>query len=79
VSRELKNELESKSYVSEVEIQWSIEYDVEILLDTKLVEQLGLSINQVSQAVRAYNQNSPLWNYEVDGYEYDFRIQWERN
>ena len=41
------------------------------------MEQIGLTIAQITSTIRAFNQNQPLGNYEVDNLNYDFRIDGE--
>jgi multidrug efflux pump subunit AcrB len=44
-------------------------------VDQAKIEQLGLTLGQITNTIRAFNQNIPLGNYEVGELAYDFRIQ----
>lgn len=52
-------------------------FSYKVLVDKKKVEDLGLSIWQISNAIKSWNSNQPLWTHQVGIAEYDFRIQWE--
>ena len=53
------------------------EYDIHIKIDKEKMQSLGLTLWQISNAIRSTNKNQPLWSYELWGLTYDFRIQWE--
>ncbi len=73
----LKNKLEGKYGITDIDIQGSNDFDVEILVDKEKIEALWLSLWTISNAIRSHNRNIPLGQYEVDQLNYDFRIQWE--
>lgn len=77
-ARKIKYTLEGKGSINSINL-WSSDaiYDIYILLDRAKVEQLGLSLPQIAQAIRSFNKNQPLWNHSIDSLSYDFRIQWE--
>ncbi|HCB51184.1 TPA: hypothetical protein DEP21_01180 [Patescibacteria group bacterium] len=52
-------------------------YEIFVLLDKSKTEQLGLSLAQITQAIRVFNKNQPLGNHTVDTLSYDFRIEGE--
>lgn len=76
-ARTLQNKLEGTNGITTMNIVGDAAYDLQILVDKATIEELGISLSQVSSALRAYNQNIPLGQYEVDDLEYDFRIQGE--
>ncbi len=76
----IKNTLEGRWSIASVDIgslgdEGSA--DVRVLIDQHRLETLWLSIFQVTQAIRSYNQNQPIGNFEVGNKTYDFRIQAE--
>jgi len=76
-AHKIKQELEGKDNVTSIDINWTADYDIEVQIDRAKAQELGISLNQISSAIRAFNRNTPLGQYEVDELEYDFRIQWE--
>jgi len=78
-ARKLKYSLDGKWNINRIDLGWSDEniYDIYVLLDRAKVEQLGLSLQQIAWSIRAFNQNQPLGNHEIDSLSYDFRIEWE--
>lgn len=52
-------------------------FDIEVLIDDKKMQQLGLTIWQISQSIRAFNNNIPLGNHELGTLHYDYRIRWK--
>lgn len=78
-ARKLKYTLDGKGSINRIDI-WSTDdaiYDIDILLNKSKVEQIGLSLPQIAQSIRAFNQNQPLGNHDIDTLSYDFRIEWE--
>lgn len=73
----IKNELEGSNGVRKITVQWGEEFDLEVLIDRAVAQELNLSIGDISDAIRSFNRNVPLGQYAVDGLNYDFRIQWE--
>ncbi|HMY81060.1 MAG TPA: efflux RND transporter permease subunit, partial [Candidatus Absconditabacterales bacterium] len=51
------------------------QFDVQVLVDEKKMQQLGLTLGQVTQAIRAFNTNLPLGNHELGELNYDYRIK----
>jgi multidrug efflux pump subunit AcrB len=51
------------------------EYDIVLRLDQTMMEQIGLTIQQIAQIIRTTNMNQPLWRYEIDSKGYDIRIE----
>ena len=50
------------------------DYDVSVLLNQESMENYGLTVSQVVNAIRVYNQNLPLGNHELGDLSYDYRI-----
>ncbi|HRX63563.1 MAG TPA: efflux RND transporter permease subunit [Candidatus Absconditabacterales bacterium] len=89
--RELKANLEGQGTINRIDFNGSMNsvgmvnsdgdsfYDIEVLLNKQKIEDLGLSILQVRQAIQSRNSNQPLGNHTVGELSYDFRIQGELN
>ena len=56
---------------------WDDFYNIDVLLDKQKVQELWLSILQVSQTIKNRNSNQPLGNNTIGELWYSFRIQWE--
>jgi len=90
-ARKLKADLDGRGSINRIDIGWTTNgsanvviwgawnsnYDVQVLADKNKLEALGLTLLQVSQTIKSWNQNQPLWNHVVGDLAYDFRIQWE--
>lgn len=88
--RTLKENLEWKWGINRIDYDsamdmwlWNINsqsssfYEIQVLLDKNKVEELWLNSQIISQTVRAWNSNQPIWTHVVWNLWYDFRIQWE--
>lgn len=74
----LKNKLEnSTSLIWDIDISPSWEYEIQVLIDKKKIEKLNLSLASISNIIKSYNKNTPIWNYTIDKLNYDFRFDWE--
>ncbi len=51
------------------------QYDIDVLLDEKRLQQLGLTLGQVTQSIRNFNANLPLGNHTLGNFKYDYRIK----
>ena len=72
----LKSKLEWKYWISDIEIWWldnlrwwskwwwSTDYDIKVLLNKSLVEQLWLSIWVIANIIKIYNKDNPIWNFK---------------
>ncbi len=87
-AREIQNALEWQSWISEIEIWWAgwdafgwwnneSDYEIKVLVSKQKLELLWLSLGDIASTIRAFNQNAPIWNYTLWGFDYDFRFQWE--
>lgn len=77
-SLELKEKLEWKNNITDVKITPNPEYEILISLDKTKIENLWISMNAISQVIRNYNKNTPIWSYSLWDLQYDYRIIWER-
>jgi len=55
--RQVKNDLEGETGIAEVEVKGGIEEEIQILVDSQRLNNLGLSIDAVSSALSAQNIN----------------------
>lgn len=72
-----KKDIKGKWGILDVKIDWissDSDYDVSVLLDKSKVEDYGLTISQIVWQIRAYNNNTPLWNHSLGILDYDYRI-----
>jgi len=88
-SKLLKNKLEWKNGISEIEIWWldnlkwssvwgwGTDYTIEVLLDKTKIEELWLSIIDISNTIKANNKDTPIWNFKVGELSYDFKFDGE--
>ena len=53
------------------------EFVLEVVVDETITQELGLSLQRIWQSIRAFNANTPLGQFEVDGLNYDFRVAGE--
>jgi len=87
-ARQIQNTLEGTSWIAEINI-WGAgagldqsasdteDYEIKVLVSKDKLELLGLSLSNIANTLRSYNQNTPLWNYTVWGLNYDFRFDGE--
>ena len=73
----IQSQLEWKWAITTIDVEWWVDYEIEILVDKWQVETLWISISQISQTIRSFNRNQPLGNYEIGSLSYDFRINGE--
>ena len=87
-AREIQTVLEWKNGIASIDIwgSWadpfggwssSSEYDIQVLISKEKLELLDLSIAQISNTLRSYNKNTPLWNFTIGDLNYDFRFDGE--
>ena len=50
------------------------DFDVEVALAPKQLEQYGLTVSDVTNQIRQYNQNLPLGSHPIGDRNYDYRI-----
>lgn len=61
--------------VSKVDIAWGEEYEYRLLVDQASAEEYGLTPALIAWVIRSSQQNIPLWSYQIENLNYDFRIQ----
>jgi len=82
-ARVIQNALEWTSWISEINIGSALsssdvsDFDIKVLISKEKLELLWLSVSGISNTLRSYNKNTPLWNYEVWDLNYDFRFDGE--
>ena len=90
LAKKIQKELEGKWGIVSIDIGsgisgWAVgwgggnteDYDIKVLLSQERMELLGLTIQEVSSKIRAYNRNTPIGNYTVWDLNYDFRFDGE--
>lgn len=75
VAVQIKDLLGSTPGVSKVEIQWSEDYEYRLLIDQTLAAEYTLTPAMIASVIRSSQQNIPLWSYQIDDLNYDFRVQ----
>ncbi len=76
-ARQVRDELEWRWGIANIDVVWTADYDYKISINQDEIDTIGLSINDVSDVLEAYHTNTPLGNYTVENFDYDFRIEWE--
>jgi multidrug efflux pump subunit AcrB len=72
-----RKEIISKWSIVDVKVEGVNEdndFEVSVLIDKAKLEQYGLTVNDVAQQIRQYNQNLPLGDHPLGGLSYDYRI-----
>jgi len=72
---QIKDILISTPWVSKADVKWSEDYEFRLLIDQSAAEEYGLSAASIAWIIRSSQQNIPLWSYQIDALNYDFRIQ----
>ena len=49
-------------------------YELVLRVDDVALQEMGLTVQQIAQSIRAANVNQPLWRFEIDTLWYDVRI-----
>jgi hydrophobic/amphiphilic exporter-1 (mainly G- bacteria), HAE1 family len=55
-------------------IQDDNDFDIQVLLDKWKIESLWLTVWDITNQIRAYNQNLPLWSHDLGDLAYEYRI-----
>ncbi len=89
-AQSLKSKIEWKDWITSIDILWSADwsvqtwwsskdalFDIEVILDRNKLENIWLSLNALSNIIRANNKNQPIWTFNIEKLNYDFRINWE--
>jgi len=73
----LKDILEKNSLIEEVVIQWAWEREIYVDLDPLKIRQFNLSSSDVINALKSANKDYPVWNFDIQWFEYNLRIAWK--
>lgn len=88
-AQELKSALDGKWGIASIDLGWvsssradasssSIaDYDIQVLLSKPKIEELWISLRDISNTIRAFNKNTPIGSYTIWELSYDFRFQGE--
>ncbi len=86
-SQIIKANLEWSNWIASIDLWWAnlkmwasstaSDYEIKVLLDKDKIEQLWLSIWEISSVIKAYNKNTPIWNFVIGDLTYDYRFEWE--
>jgi multidrug efflux pump subunit AcrB len=74
---DLKKELNGKGTITNIDIAGGNEYEYQVLVDRQKLEQYGMNLSDITNAIRANNRNTPLGNHAIGSLTYDFRIEGE--
>ncbi len=90
LAKKVQNQLEGKAGVVSIDIGgWldgdilaagggnSEDYDIKVLVSEEKLEVLGITLQDITSKIRAYNKNTPIGNYKVGDFNYDFRFDGE--
>ncbi len=77
LSQEVKNRLEGKFGIVDIWIDGWAEFELKVEVDQGKAEALWITLSQIANTLRSYNQNTPLGNFEIDSLTYDFRVDGE--
>ncbi len=89
LAQKIEKQLAWKKWIVSIDIWSSIDrrmwiwsssennYEIKVLISKEKMELLGLSINEISSKIKAYNKNMPIWNYTIWDLNYDFRFEGE--
>ena len=72
---QIKDIVSSTPWVSKVEFQWSEDYEYRLLIDQTIATEYNLTPAMIAWVIRSSQQNIPLWSYQIDDLNYDFRVQ----
>lgn len=77
LAMEFRREIMNQGPIVDVAIDWvedDNDYNMQVLLDKTKLENYGLSVNDIANQIRNYNQNLPLGNHTLWDLWYDYRI-----
>jgi len=86
-SQIIKSNLEWSNWIASIDLSWAnlkigasssaSDYEIKVLLNKNKIEQLWLSLFEISSVIKSYNKNTPIWNYNIWNLSYDYRFDWE--
>jgi len=71
----IKDELETISDVSEVDILGALEQEFQIIVNEKKLNSYKLNLSSLSQAISSANFSLPAGDIDVDGFTYGIRVK----
>jgi len=74
---QLKDQLEGTTGIDKINAANGTDYEIRVLIDKAKLDELGLSMNRISDTIRQHNQNTPIGNYSIGELNYDFRFDGE--
>lgn len=87
ISQIVKSNLEWTNWIASIDLAWAQlqlwvstsawNYDVNVLIDKDKIEQLWINLFQISNIIKSYNKNTPIWNFVIWELSYDYRFDWE--
>ncbi len=76
-ARNIRDQIEWRWWVANIDVIWWWDYEYKIEVDQGELDSIGLSIQDIAGILNSYHSNTPLWNFTVWDFNYDFRIEWE--
>lgn len=73
-AEELKTALEDVPSVAQVSLSGNIEREIAVRIDQQRLEALGLSLSNVTSAIRNAHRDTPIGDFEIDDFEYSIRF-----
>lgn len=73
----LQNYLEWKGWITDVVVKPDTDYEILVSVPKVSLDNMWLSLGKISNTIKNYNKNTPIWNYELWDKKYDFRFEWE--
>lgn len=71
---EVKDALSLLPSIQKVEYGAVLNYDVQVVFDKETLKGLGITISEVANAIRSFNQDIPIGNFGVGNKNFDFRV-----
>ncbi|MBD3238120.1 MAG: MMPL family transporter [Candidatus Moranbacteria bacterium] len=72
---DLKDKLKSITNVNKVEVIGGEEREIQVEVKPEQLNELGLSVTQIIQTIKAFNTNFPIGSVEVDNFSYAARVE----
>lgn len=76
-AEKLKDILEKNSAIEEVVVSWQWEREIFIDLDPLKLRQYNLTSLDIINWIKSANKDFPVWNFDVEWFEYNLRISWK--
>lgn len=75
LAQELKDKIEKTEGIESVEFDGTNAYELRIFIPEETLRSLGLTTDDVANAIRNVHRDAPIGNFEVGNKKYDFRIE----